>query len=84
MTVEVDGDEGKGERLHRGSQSVHGHSDFLRDLFKTPPCSERVAGYLNTARRRPADFPFRVLYSCALPGHSKAITLGRMLSGMDM
>ena len=32
-----------------------------------------VVGYLNTATRRPAAFPLRVLYDCALPDHSRKL-----------
>jgi hypothetical protein len=35
------------------------------------PFSREAVGYLNTATRRPAVFPFRVLHSCALPDHSR-------------
>lgn len=34
------------------------------------PLFREVAGYLNTAHRPPANFPRRVLYGCALPGHN--------------
>jgi len=42
-----------------------------------------VVGYLNTATRRPAAFPLRVLHGCALPDHSRKLQAqkNRRLSG---
>ncbi len=58
------------------------HSGLLVDrsvnlLFR------EVVGYLNTATRRPAVFPSRVLYGCALPDHSRKLQAqkNRRLSG---
>ncbi|MCY1243333.1 hypothetical protein D9M72_563440 [compost metagenome] len=40
---------------------------ILAKIVKFAPV-QRAARYVNTARKRPACFPFRVLYRCALPG----------------
>jgi hypothetical protein len=45
------------------------------------PLFREAAGYLNTAARRPTDFPFRVFYSCALPGHKTMDVKKPRLSG---
>ena len=50
--------------------NVSSHDGLLVDCSSDLLFRE-AAGYLNTATRRPADFPFRVLYSCALPDHSR-------------
>lgn len=50
--------------------SVSSHDGLLVDCSSGLLFRE-AAGYLNTATRRPAVFPFQVLYSCALPDHSR-------------
>lgn len=36
------------------------------------PLFKEAAGRFNTVTGPPADFPLRVLYSCAPPGHKQA------------
>ena len=56
-----------GSGTHR--EKILTSHDGLLTFVQFRPLFREAAGYLNTVSGPPADFPRRVLYSCALPGH---------------
>ena len=56
-----------------GGKVLISHDGLLR-FVQFRLLFREAAGYLNTVVGPPADFPFRVLYSCALPGHKPTLS----------
>ena len=70
IVVAGTGDTEQARPAGNGDMSSHGGLLVVRSvslLFR------EAVGYLNTATRRPAAFPSRVLYGCALPDHSRTL-----------
>gem|GEM_PF-4364047 len=62
-----------GDGVLASSLRLSSHDGLLR-FVQFRLLFREAAGYLNTVVGPPADFPFRVLYSCALPGHKPPLS----------
>lgn len=63
-----------GQMARLGQRSFPGNHDELLRFVPFRLLFREAAGCLNTVVGPPAVFPFRVLYSCAPPGHRKRET----------